>query len=122
MKKTVLITLMSLSSVSFAEVIAIGHPTTSATLSDVIKTWEGKGGYKPIENTPIKDGFCEVVLGSSCSVVDKKLSRMIFSGRATPPEKTASDAETISKVASDPKAIGFINSSSLTGEVKKISN
>lgn len=111
---------MGLSSVSSAEIIAISHSTSSATLSDVTKTWEGKGSFKAIENTPIKDSFCENILGSSCSVVDKKLSRMIFSGRATPPEKTTSDEETINKVSSDPKAIGFIKESSLNGKVKKI--
>lgn len=105
---------------AFAEVVAISHPSASLTLSDVKKSYIGKGKLKAIENTPLKDEFCEALLGSSTSSIDKKMSRMVFSGRATAPEVLGSDADVIKKVASDPKAIGYIKETSLTDSVKRV--
>lgn len=52
--------------------------------------------------------------------VQKDWLRKVITGEAKAPEALGSDADVIKKVASTPGAIGYVKSSSVTGDVKVI--
>jgi len=45
-------------------------------------------------------------------------SKLIFTGKGTPPKEVSTDAEVIELVAANPNIIGYINASSVTDKVK----
>lgn len=47
-------------------------------------------------------------------------ARMVFTGQGYPPEQAYSDAEVIELIINDPSIISYIQSSSLTSDVKEI--
>jgi len=60
-------------------------------------------------------------IGKSEISLKKEWMKKQLTGAAKAPESLGSDADVLSKVASTPGAIGFVKSSSVTGDVKVLS-
>jgi ABC-type phosphate transport system substrate-binding protein len=83
----------------------------------------GGGNANPVDQTdgsPIRDGFYQKATGKSTAQVKAIWSRLIFSGKSTPPKTLASSAEVKKLVASDPNAIGYIEKSAADASVKVV--
>jgi ABC-type phosphate transport system substrate-binding protein len=70
------------------------------------------------ESSPIREQFYTKVAGKSGSQVKAAWSRLVFSGKATPPKEIASSAEIKKMVASNANAIGYIEKSAVDATVK----
>jgi ABC-type phosphate transport system substrate-binding protein len=72
------------------------------------------------EAAGIRGDFYQKATGRSSAQAKATWARLTFTGKATPPKELKSDAEVKAWVASDPKAIGYIDSSAVDGSVKAV--
>src|SRR3990170_4261942 len=82
--------------------IFLGNPTTSPD-----------GGAVALADQPeaagIRGDFYQKATGRSVAQVKATWARLTFSGKGTPPKELKSDADVKAFVASDPKAIGYVD-------------
>ena len=72
------------------------------------------------ESSAIRDQFYNKVTGKQAAQVKAAWSRLVFSGKGTPPKELASSAEVKKFVAANPDAIGYIEKSAVDGSVKTV--
>lgn len=70
------------------------------------------------EGSAVRETFYTKVAGKSASQVKAAWSRLVFSGKATPPKELANSAEVKKMVASNANAIGYIEKSAVDASVK----
>jgi ABC-type phosphate transport system substrate-binding protein len=64
--------------------------------------------------------FNEKALGKSSSQLKAYWSKLIFTGKGTPPPELPSSAEAVAKVAADPTAVAYVDKSAVTSSVKVV--
>ncbi|ATC82952.1 MULTISPECIES: phosphate ABC transporter substrate-binding protein [Pseudoalteromonas] len=132
MKKLILASVLSVCAFSaYAEVAVIVNPGNASALDgDTIKKiYLGKAksfanGNKvnpaTQNGTAVADEFNSKVVGKSSSQLNAYWSKLVFTGKGTPPEKFDSDQAVIDFVASNGDSIGYIDSSKATDKVKVV--
>ncbi|GAA62133.1 ABC-type phosphate transport system, periplasmic component [Pseudoalteromonas sp. BSi20652] len=132
MKKIILASALSLCSINaFAEVaVIVNSSNTSALDADTIKkiylgkakSFSNGNKVNPVnqDGTPVTDEFNDKVVGKSSSQLNAYWSKLVFTGKGTPPEKLASDQAVIDFVAANGDAIGYIDSAKVSDKVKVI--
>ncbi len=132
MKKLILASVLSVCTFSaYAEVAVIVNPGNASALdADTIKKiYLGKAksfanGNKvnpaTQNGTAVADEFNSKVVGKSSSQLNAYWSKLVFTGKGTPPEKFDSDQAVIDFVASNGDSIGYIDSSKATDKVKVV--
>ncbi|MBB1295804.1 MULTISPECIES: phosphate ABC transporter substrate-binding protein [unclassified Pseudoalteromonas] len=132
MKKLILASALSLCSFgALAEVAVIVNPGNANALDaeTIKKIYLGKA--KSFDNgnkvnpatqngTAIADEFNSKVVGKSSSQLNAYWSKLVFTGKGTPPEKFDSDQAVIDFVAANGDSIGYIDSNKATDKVKVI--
>ena len=71
-------------------------------------------------DTPERRGFYKKLLDKSLAEIDAYWARLIFSGRTLPPAALDADDEILQRVARDPSAVGYVDSSKLNNRVKAV--
>ena len=113
-------------SAAHAEVAVIVHPhaAQSPGLAEVANIYHGKDKSMTaidLENWgPTRTSFYNQVANKNESQMRSYWSGLIFTGKGQPPASVADDAAMIQRVASDSNAIGYVDSASVTDEVKVI--
>ncbi|KTF16249.1 hypothetical protein [Pseudoalteromonas sp. H105] len=132
MKKLFLTTALTLCSLhAFAEVAVIVNPANSNQLdaNAIKKIYLGKSksfddGMKvnPVnqDGNSVADEFNDKVVGKSGSQLNAYWSKLVFTGKGTPPEKLSNDQAVIDFVSSNKDGIGYIDSAKVTDSVKVI--
>jgi len=117
---------------AIADVAVVVHPTNDSTFDEgtIKKIFLGKtksytNGRSAIlispSNTDIAvEEFNSKVLGKSNSQVKAYWSKILFTGKGTPPQEMDSNGAVISSVASNPDAIGYVDASAVTSDVKVV--
>ena len=112
---------------AMAEVVVVANPKAaeaSMTKDQVAQFFLGKStSMTPIdqpESAPIRAEFYKKVTDKETSQVKALWSKLVFTGKDTPPKEYASNAEVKKAVAADPKAIGYIDKSAVDDTVKVI--
>ncbi len=130
--KFVAIPLVLSSAVATAEVAVVVHPSNAASLdqAEISRLFTGRGttfsnGSKatPLnlaESAAARAEFDSKVLGKSSSQMKAYWSKLVFTGKGTPPKELASDADVKAAVAADASAIGYIDAASVDASVKVI--
>ncbi len=107
-----------------SEVVVIVHSSNTSEIDQKAiskiflgkaKNFPGGGSAVPIglkEGSATTEEFNEVVLNKKASQLKSYWSKLVFTGKGTPPQQLDTDAEVIDVVKGDPNAIGFIS----TGE------
>jgi ABC-type phosphate transport system substrate-binding protein len=72
------------------------------------------------DSLPAREIFYTKVTGKSTAQVKAAWSRLVFSGKATPPKELGSSAEVKKFVAANPDAIGYIEKSAVDSTVKVV--
>ena len=130
--KTLLVASLGLCAASsFAQVaVVVGAKSPAAALSaeQAAGLFLGKTDQLPgvgtallldqAEGSAVRELFYTKVAGKSGSQVKAAWSRLVFSGKATPPKELGSSAEVKKMVAANPNAIGYIEKSAVDGSVK----
>ncbi len=69
---------------------------------------------------PTRDTFYQDVLKKSESAVKRRWTKMLFTGKATPPIILTNDADVKQYIASNPGSMGYISTSSVDDTVKVV--
>lgn len=72
------------------------------------------------EGNAAREAFNDKVLGKSSSQLKAYWSRLIFTGKGTPPKESGSDADVVSLVAKNPNLIGYVDAAAVDGSVKVV--
>lgn len=112
---------------AMAEVVVVANPKaaeSSMTKDQVAQFFLGKSSaMNPIdqpESAPVRAEFYKKVTDKGASQVKSLWSKLVFTGKATMPKEAADSAAVKKMVASDPKAIGYIEKSAVDASVKVI--
>lgn len=70
------------------------------------------------EASPIRETFYTKVAGKSAAQVKAAWSRLVFSGKGTPPKEVGNSTEVKKLVAANSNAVGYIEKSAVDGSVK----
>lgn len=70
------------------------------------------------ENSPVRAEFNDKALGKNASQLKAYWSRLIFTGKGTPPKESGNDADVVALVAQNPNMVGYIDESALNDSVK----
>ncbi|NPD10438.1 phosphate ABC transporter substrate-binding protein [Vibrio ostreicida] len=73
-----------------------------------------------VSSSPLAAEFNKNVVGKSSSQYKAYWSKLIFTGKGTPPKEVDSDDEVIQLVANNPDLIGYVEKGSVTDDVKVI--
>lgn len=133
MNKIIITLLFALFSQSaLAGVVVIVHPSNNSSFdaSTISKIFLGKkkkfsNGQK-IEMFSLREGdaiseeFNKLVLNKKSSQLKSYWSKLVFTGRGTPPLEIDTEAQLIEEVARNPSAIGFISSDTKSNKVKVV--
>lgn len=116
-----------------AQVAVIVNPknsTSSMTADQVSAIFLGKTSTLPSgataapadqsESAAIRETFYTKVTGKQSAQVKAAWSRLVFSGKGTPPKEFANSAEVKKFVASNPDAIGYVEKSAVDASVKVV--
>ncbi|MCQ8877300.1 phosphate ABC transporter substrate-binding protein [Pseudoalteromonas shioyasakiensis] len=132
MKKLFLATALTVCSFStLAEVAVIVNPANANQIdaNTIKKIYLGKSksfddGMKvnPVnqDSNSVADEFNDKVVGKSGSQLNAYWSKLIFTGKGTPPEKLSNDQAVIDFVSSNTDGIGYIDSAKVTDNVKVV--
>lgn len=132
MKKLILASAISICSFgAFAEVAVIVNPGNASALdADTIKkiylgktkSFDNGNKVNPAtqNGTAVAEEFNSKVVGKSSSQLNAYWSKLVFTGKGTPPEKLDTDQAVIDFVAANADSIGYIDSSKATDKVKVI--
>ena len=74
------------------------------------------------EGQASRDEFDSKVLNRSSAQLKAYWSKLVFTGKGTPPKELADDAAVKAAVAADASAIGYISSASVDGSVKVVAS
>lgn len=117
---------------ALANVSVIVHPSNNNTIDTALieKIYTGKAkafddgtkitAVRLSESNPLTEEFNGKALNKSASQLKAYWSKLIFTGKGTPPKEVDNDAEMLKLVAANPDHIGFVSSSSVTGDVKVV--
>lgn len=130
--KFVSLPLVLVSAIATAEVAVIVHPSNAAALdqAEISRLFTGRGNtfntgskatpLNQAESAPARADFDSKVLGKSSSQMKAYWSKLVFTGKGTPPKELASDADVKAAVAADPTAIGYIDAAAADTSVKVV--
>jgi len=115
----------------FAEIAIIVHPSTSAADAKVIKriflgkvkAFDNGAPASPIElpeGDAVRSAFNSSFLKKSDAQMKSYWGRLVFTGKASAPEKAASADDMIAKVAANPDYIGYVDASKVGDSVKVV--
>lgn len=131
-KKLTIAATLAISFSSFAEVSVVVHPSNSSSIDKEavsriflgrMKDFNGNGEAVPIaqeEGSPARSEFNDKVVGKSDSQLKSYWSKLVFTGKGTPPKEVVSDAEILKLVSQNPAMIGYVDSSSVDSSVKVV--
>jgi ABC-type phosphate transport system substrate-binding protein len=124
---------LCLSGMAQAQVAVIVNsksPTATMTADQVSAIFLGKSNTLPSgaaaqaadlpESAAAREQFYTKVTGKQAAQVKAAWSRLVFSGKATPPKELATAADVKKFVAANPDAIGYIEKSAVDASVKVV--
>lgn len=132
MRKLVLAVSLLFSASAFSGVAVIVHPSNASALSESeisriflgkMKSFPGGGQALPVnqnEGAGARNNFESTVLKKSSSQIKAYWSKLVFTGKGTPPKVVGADSDVVGLVKSNPNIIGYVDESAVTGDVKVI--
>jgi ABC-type phosphate transport system substrate-binding protein len=118
---------MSGAALASAEVVVVvnpSNPVANMTADQVADYFLGKStALQPVdlpESSATRTQFYQKVTGKDAAQVKAVWTRLIFTGKATPPKEVSSSADVKKTVADNDKAIGYIEKSAVDSSVKVV--
>jgi ABC-type phosphate transport system substrate-binding protein len=119
--------------VARAEIVVVvntNHPVTGFNQQELADLYMGRNLYFPdgslalrLDQTPksqIRNGFYRKLVNKSVAEVNAYWAKLLFSGRATPPQTAEDSLAILNAVQNNLYAIGYIDSEDLTDQVKVV--
>jgi len=115
-----------LSAPAFADVVVVVNPANNDAVSkeQVANVFLGKStALTPIDQpdgSAIRGEFYKKVADKDAAQAKALWSKLVFTGKATPPKEVSSSADVKKAIAANPKAIGYIEKSAVDASVKVV--
>jgi ABC-type phosphate transport system substrate-binding protein len=115
-----------LSAPAFADVVVVVNAANSDAVSkdQIASVFLGKStALTPIDQadgSAIRGEFYKKVADKDAAQAKALWSKLVFTGKATPPKEVASSADVKKAIAANPKAIGYIEKSAVDASVKVV--
>ncbi|WP_214000701.1 phosphate ABC transporter substrate-binding protein [Arsukibacterium sp.] len=109
-----------------ADIAVIVNPanSTNLTTDELTRLYTGRSSalaaVNIAESSPLRGQFDEKGVGRSSAQLKAHWSKLVFTGKGTPPLELATEAAVIEHVAQNPNAIGYVDASSVTDAVKVV--
>jgi len=115
-----------------AEVVVIVHPSNSSSFdqSGISKLFLGKAksfsdGNQAVpinqeESSSARKEFDSNVLSKSGSQLKAYWSKLIFTGKGSPPKEVSNDSDVIDLISKNPSMIGYVDAAALNDTVKSV--
>ena len=128
----IILSLLGISYSAMAEIAVVINPNNNNALDESAmsriflgktKSFPDGTAATPVnqsEGVVITDDFNDKVLTKSSAQLKAYWSKLIFTGKGIPPKIATTDAEVIKLVATDPSAIGYIDTSAVDASVKVV--
>jgi len=103
-------------------IVSAKSSTTTMTADDIASIYLGKSSaMKPVDNAaPVRTQFYTKVAGKDEAQVKAIWSKLVFTGKATPPKELGSDGDVVKAVGADANAIGYVDKAAVDGSVKVV--
>jgi ABC-type phosphate transport system substrate-binding protein len=111
-------------------IVSASNPNASIDQRTVSKIFLGKtksfpDGSQAVpvdqdDGSATRESFNSSILGKSASQLKSYWSRLIFTGKGTPPKQSGDDTAVKQLVANNPNIIGYIDSSAVDASVKVV--
>lgn len=111
---------------AFADVVVVVNPANTEAISkdQVANVFLGKStAFTPIDQadgSAIRGEFYKKVADKDAAQAKALWSKLVFTGKATPPKEVASSADVKKAIAANPKGIGYIEKSAVDASVKVV--
>jgi ABC-type phosphate transport system substrate-binding protein len=122
------VVLSQASGAQVAVVAGAGSGASTLTIEQVASLFLGKSAQVPgvsvailldqPESASVRELFYAKVTGKSTAQIKAAWSRLVFSGKATPPREIANSAAVKKMVAANPNTLGYIEKSAVDSSVK----
>ncbi|WP_096085203.1 phosphate ABC transporter substrate-binding protein [Agaribacterium haliotis] len=135
MNKTfILLVLLALSfsaSAEIAVIVSSASPISSADAKELERLYLGKskkiGGSNAVPvnqkaGSSAASHFNQTVLGKSDSQVKAYWSKLVFTGKGTPPKEMPDDAAVIAEVSASDSSVGYVDAGAVNDSVKVIAS
>jgi ABC-type phosphate transport system substrate-binding protein len=114
---------LAASATAQADIVVIVNPAAPALTQDQIADiYLGRSNtLTPLdqpESAPLRADFYKKATGRDTAQVKATWSRLVFTGKGQAPKELPDSAAVKKAVAADPKAIGYIDKSTMDGSVK----
>lgn len=132
MKIKCLLSAIVISSSCLADVAVIVHPSNNNVLDSSIvsriflgkeKSFADGNQTVPVnqeEGNAVTEEFNADVLNKSSSQLKAYWSKLVFTGKGSPPIDVANDADVIKLIATNPNMIGYVDASKVDDSVKVV--
>jgi len=116
----------------FADIAIIVHPTNTSVLDKNVieRIYMGKTNNfedgkpaQPVNSSKgnsSRENFNKLVIGRTDAQVNAYWSKLLFTGKGTPPKEVGSDQDVIAAVSANESAIGYVDASAVTANVKVV--
>lgn len=126
-KALVVTAILAASMPALAEVVVVVNPKAAETTlskDQIAQFFLGKSStMTPVdqpEDAPIRAEFYKKVTDKEASQAKALWSKLVFTGKATPPKEVANSAAVKAAIAANPKAIGYMEKSAVDSSVKVV--
>lgn len=132
LKTLTLCTALFCSASAFANVVIVVHPSNTAEISrdDINRLYTGRASSFPggsqavpinlIDSNSTRNDFDDKVLGRSSSQIKAHWSKLVFTGKGSPPKEVNNDAEVLDLVANNPNIIGYVSKNADISSVRAV--
>lgn len=125
-KKMLLSALMVCSFSALANIVVIVNPAneTNINAEEIVRIYTGRSNAFNAVNladaVPLRAQFDEKGVGRTSAQLKAHWSKLVFTGKGTPPAELASEEAVLDFVAKNPQAIGYISAEKVTTAVKVV--
>jgi len=102
-------------------IVSAKSTATTMTSAQIAGIFLGKSSaMKPMDTAdePVRSQFYTKVAGKDEAQVKAIWSKLVFTGKATPPKELATSADVVKAVADNPESLGYVERSALNSSVK----
>ena len=132
--RQVVLTCVSLFAVtaSYADIAVVVHPANTSNLDKnaIERIFMGKANnfdngraalpINAAKGATTREIFNTAVIGRSDAQVNAYWSKLLFTGKGTPPKELATDQDIIANVAANEDAIGYVDAAAVTSAIKVV--
>jgi ABC-type phosphate transport system substrate-binding protein len=132
MKHLITLLVLLVAAVAYAEPVFVANKnvsdsslpkdTVDGILKGRVKSWPSGSHVvlATLKGGSVGDAVLSTYAGMTSDQFNSNWNRLVFTGRAAQPKSFSSDKELIDYVASTPNALGYVDSASVTPDVKVI--